>query len=335
ALLYEKTPGSGQSPYLICLGANNRWYVAAASNVVGIDDAAFSQDAIAHLLPPAELALKQGQTRKGDRASATVAERLSEKVSDLELAPEVREQQHLAERLEAKLDNHPLHQWGKPSRLLERHRKRQQLHEQLSQTQAKYQRHQLNRSYYWEEFLELIAVLRELEALSGYAPTALGQAAAAIRSENELWLGLAFLSGELEVLTPPQLAAAVAALITETARNDTECYYLPSPIVVETLNQLRKLRHRLNQVQRQHNVALPVWLEQETIGLVEQWALGEEASPTWNQLGEETNLDDGDIVRMLRRTVDVLLQIPQIPGLSDSLVRNARIAASQMRRFPL
>jgi superfamily II RNA helicase len=343
ALLYEKAAGSGQSPYLICLGANNRWYVTATSNVVGIDDAAFPQDAIAHLLPPAELAIKQGQTRKGDLVSAAVAERLSDTASDCAnpyavpggTAPEVLEQQHLVERLAAQLDNHPLHQWGKPSRLLERHRKRQQLHEELSQTQVKYQRHQLNRSYYWEEFLELIAVLHEFEALCGYEPTRLGRAAAAIRSENELWLGLAFLSGELEGLNPPQLAAAIAALITETARNDTECNVVASPAVGEALKQLRKLRHRLNQVQRQHNVVLPVWLEQETIGLVEQWALGEEASPTWNQLGEETNLDDGDIVRMFRRTVDVLLQIPQIPGISDTLVRNARVAASQMRRFPL
>ncbi|MDY6781143.1 MAG: DEAD/DEAH box helicase [Cyanobacteriota bacterium] len=335
ALLYEKAAGSGQSPYLICLGANNRWYVAGTGNVVGIDNGTVPKDAIAHLLPPAELAIKQGQTRKGDKQSAAVAERLSAAANDLEPAPEVAEQHSLVERLEAQLASHPLHQLGKPGRLVERQRKRQQLQEELSHTQVKYQRHQLNRSYYWEEFLELIAVLREFGALSGYKPTALGKAAAAIRSENELWLALVFLSGELEALTPSQLAAAIAALITETARHDTECNLFASPIVTETLDRLRKLRHRLNQVQRQHNVALPVWLEQDTIGLVEQWALGEEESLTWNQLGEETSLDDGDIVRMLRRTVDVLLQIPQIPGLSDSLMRNARIAASQMRRFPL
>lgn len=337
ALLYEKAAGRGQSPYLICLGANNRWYVATSSNVAGIDAASIARDAIAQLLPPPELAIKQGQTRKGDATSAAVAERLPQTAAETAIAsaPEVLEQRQLVERLHAQLESHPLQQWGNPGRLIERHHKRQQLQEELSQTQAKYQRHQSNRSYYWEEFLQLIAVLREFEALEGYHPTAIGQAAAAIRSENELWLGLVFLSGELESLAPAQLAAAIAALITETPRSDTWCNYRPSEEVVGVLGQLRKLRHRLNQVQRQNNVVLPVWLEQETIGLVEQWALGEETSPDWNVLCEETNLDDGDIVRMLRRTVDVLLQIPQIPGLSGTLVRNARVAASQMRRFPV
>jgi superfamily II RNA helicase len=337
ALLYEKAAGGGQSPYLICLGANNRWYVMASSNVVGIDDASLPEAAIAQLLPPPELAIKQGQTRKGDLASAAIAEQLPETAMEtaIAFAPEVLAQQQLVEDLQREQENHPLRQWGNPGRLLDRYHKRAALREQLNQTQTKYQRHQLSRSYYWEEFLNLIEVLRALNALEEYTPTPLGQAAAAIRSENELWLGLVFLSGELEILTPPQLAAAIAALITETPRSDTWCNYRPSAEVVQVLGQLRKLRHRLNQAQRQRDVVLPVWLEQETIGLVEQWTLIEEVSPDWNALCEETNLDDGDIVRMLRRTVDVLLQIPQIPGISGNLIRNARIAAAQMRRFPV
>ena len=55
----------------------------------------------------------------------------------------------------------------------------------------------------------------------------------------------------------------------------------------------------------------------------------------WNELCEATNLAEGDIVRMLRRTIDVLWQIPQIPNISGTLLNNARDAISSMKRFPI
>ncbi|MGL4879651.1 MAG: hypothetical protein ACRC8K_01120, partial [Waterburya sp.] len=41
------------------------------------------------------------------------------------------------------------------------------------------------------------------------------------------------------------------------------------------------------------------------------------------------------IVRMLRRTVDVLSQIPQIPNISTTLSNNAKEATAMMKRFPI
>ncbi|HEY9301239.1 MAG TPA: RNA helicase, partial [Phormidium sp.] len=101
--------------------------------------------------------------------------------------------------------------------------------------------------------------------------------------------------------------------------------------VQEALSQLRGIRRQLFQVQRRHNVALPVWLEDELIGLVEQWALGVE----WVHLCENTTLDEGDVVRMLRRTLDFLSQIPHVPNLPDSIKRNANRALQLMDRFPV
>ncbi|MBE9115154.1 DEAD/DEAH box helicase [Lusitaniella coriacea LEGE 07157] len=335
ALLFEKAPGKGQSPYLICLGANNRWYVSASNNVVGIADISFPESALSSLVPPTGLTLKQGQTRKGDAASVPIAQQIRDRVQPLTPAPEVLEYQERVERLTAKLENHPLHQWGNSKNLLKRYKKRLALREQLKQSQSKYQRHQLNRSYYWQDFLNLIEILREFGALDEFVPTPLGEATAAIRSENELWLSLILLSGELETLAPHQLAATLCAAITETPRQDSWSNFAPSQESLEVLDKLQNTRRRLNQVQHQHNVALPVWLERRLMGVVEQWALGEAFSVDWNQLCDETSLDDGDIVRMLRRTVDVLLQLPQIPGISEILQINARLAATQMRRFPV
>jgi superfamily II RNA helicase len=46
-------------------------------------------------------------------------------------------------------------------------------------------------------------------------------------------------------------------------------------------------------------------------------------------------MDEGDIVRMLRRTIDILWQIPQIPGITPILASNARAAIANMKRFPI
>ena len=79
---------------------------------------------------------------------------------------------------------------------------RQSLREQLHKSQIQLQKQQSRKSYYWEEFLNLIEILREFNALEGYHPTELGKAAATIRGENELWLGLALMSGQLDHLEP-------------------------------------------------------------------------------------------------------------------------------------
>jgi superfamily II RNA helicase len=180
--------------------------------------------------------------------------------------------------------------------------------------------------------------LRQFNALDGYVPTHLGEAAAIIRGENELWLGLVFMSGDLDRLTPHQLAAAASTVITEPPRPDTWCHYAPLPDVIDVFRQgennssnLRETRRQLYQAQSHYEITIPVWLETQLMGIASQWALG----TPWPELCENTNLDEGDLVRLLRRTVDLLWQIPQIPEVSQVLKDNARIAVTAMKRFPI
>jgi superfamily II RNA helicase len=48
-----------------------------------------------------------------------------------------------------------------------------------------------------------------------------------------------------------------------------------------------------------------------------------------------TSLDEGDLVRLLRRTIDILWQIPQITMLSLQLRENAQETLPMLKRFPL
>lgn len=327
AVLVAKTPGPGQFPYLICLGGNNRWYVVTTSDVVDLYAELPRLDIPSDLLPPVEMALKPGQSRRGNEETAAIAAMIPAP-AELDTAPEVLEQHERTAALEAQLEAHPLHELGNPASILKRRTKSTQLQAEIAAREA-----ELNRQSqrHWEEFLHLIEILQRFGCLDDLTPTPLGQIAAAIRGDNELWLGLALASGELDDLDPHHLAAAVAALVTETPRPDSWVRYALSSEVEESLAGLRSTRRQLFQLQRRYDVALPIWLEYDLVALVEQWALGVE----WIDLCAHTSLDEGDVVRLLRRTLDLLSQVPHVPHLPESLRRNAYRAMQLLDRFPV
>ena len=48
-----------------------------------------------------------------------------------------------------------------------------------------------------------------------------------------------------------------------------------------------------------------------------------------------TSLDEGDVVRVLRRTVDLLAQIPYCEAISEQLRTNSRRALKAINHFPV
>jgi superfamily II RNA helicase len=48
-----------------------------------------------------------------------------------------------------------------------------------------------------------------------------------------------------------------------------------------------------------------------------------------------TSLDEGDVVRILRRTVDLLAQVPYCEAISEQLRTKARAALKAINRFPV
>ncbi|WP_017319053.1 DEAD/DEAH box helicase [Mastigocladopsis repens] len=328
AVLVGKTPGSGQTCYLVCLGRDNRWYVTTASDVMDLYAELPRIDVPAELLPPAEMPLKRGQSLLGNEETAAIAQQIPDPSEAAYMAPEVAEQLSRVVAVQEQLETHPLHQSGNAVSIFKRRTQVVELEAEIQQMQAQVEQ-QSQRN--WEEFLNLIEILQYFECLDKLVPTRLGQTAAAIRGENELWLGLAFASGELDNLDPHHLAAAIAALVTETPRPDSMVRFDLSDEVAEALSRLRGIRRKMFQLQRRYNVALPMWLEFELIAIVEQWALGME----WVEICENTSLDEGDVVRILRRTLDLLSQIPHVPHLSESLQRNAHRATQLIDRFPV
>jgi superfamily II RNA helicase len=325
AVLVAKTPSSGQAPYFLCLGRDNRWYVVSAANIVMLqpDSKRLNLD----YLEIPNIPFKLGQCRKGDELTVAITQQIPE-LNIPEPPPEVIAQQKQVERLELELDSHPIQAWGKPNKLLKRWQRWAELNEMIEEMRAELEE---DLARHWDEFMALISILQYFQALDELKPTDLGQATAALRGDNELWLGLALKSGIFDQLDPHHLAAACAALVTEVSRPDSWTRYDLSEEVENALALLRHLGLVCFKQQRRYRVALPIWLERDLTGLIEQWAL----ETDWLELVSNTSLDEGDIVRMFRRTLDFLSQIPHVPYLSESLKQNALRARQLIDRYPI
>ncbi len=327
AVLVGKTPGT-ETPFLVCLGQNNRWYVTSVHEVIDLYAQLPRIDVPPDLLAPAELSLQPGASYNGDQITANIAAQIPESTDDLSMAPEVLEQSRLVSSLQEQMESSPLHGLGNAASIYKRQARAAELENEIqylrSQVELQSQRH-------WDEFVTLIEILQYFEALDNLVPTELGQMAAAIRGENELWLGLVLDSGNLDQLAPHHFATAIAGLVTETSRPDSRVFFELSTEVSDALASLRSIRRKVFQLQRRYGVALPVWLEFELIALVEKWALGMD----WVELCENTTLDEGDVVRILRRTLDLLSQIPHVPHLPQEIKRNAQRATQLIDRFPV
>ena len=92
------------------------------------------------------------------------------------------------------------------------------------------------------------------------------------------------------------------AISTEVNRPDLWSGFPPPARAEEALHDLMGIRRELLRAQERADVVVPAWWEPELMGLVEAWANG----CAWNDLIANTSLDEGDVVRIMRRTVDLL-----------------------------
>jgi superfamily II RNA helicase len=335
AVIVEKVPGPGQFPLLLCLTDDNLWILVPCSAVVSLH-AELSCLQVGQIAAP-ELR-RIGEHHHGDQASgglalavASMARRYDMATPQYDLAGEVQGQAQLVRQLEEELELHPAHRWGDRKQLKKHRRRMEELQGEIEERQ-RLLHFRANR--HWDTFLALIEVLRHFGALAGaegLEPTEVGRTVAALRGDNELWLGLALMSGHLDGLDPAELAAVLEAISTEVNRPDLWCAWAPPAAVEEALHDLRSIRRQLERQQERAKVAFPIWWEPELTGLVHAWASG----ASWSEVIANTSLDEGDVVRVMRRTVDLLAQIPYCEAVSQQLRDNARRALKTINRFPV
>jgi superfamily II RNA helicase len=204
---------------------------------------------------------------------------------------------------------------------------------------------------YRGSFQHLIAVLTERGYLRDHRPTPAGRLAAAFRAENELLVAEIARSGLLDDLPPAGLAAVLMALSAEgdSARCATGCRVPgagcrartagtrhPAPGTLDdrsaaALAEARVLATGLRETQRRHHVDVPCRLVEGPCGLAHLWAGG----AVWEEIIEVTDLDEGDIVYLLRSLIDLLGQLREAPGVAPGLQERAGQAIAAIDRDPV
>lgn len=189
----------------------------------------------------------------------------------------------------------------------------------------------------WKEFLQISNVIHEARALDVNTNVIypLGETASAIRGENELWLAMVLRDRILLELKPAQLAAVCGSLVCEGIKvrpwKNNSFIYEPSSTVINVINYLEEPRNYLLELQDKHGVQISCCLDSQFSGMVEAWASG----LSWREIMMDCAMDEGDLARLLRRTIDLLAQIPKLPDVDPVLQSNAMTASGVMDRSPI
>lgn len=184
---------------------------------------------------------------------------------------------------------------------------------------------------YWNKFKNHRAVLTKLGYLENDFPTEKGMLCSTIRAENELYIAEMLLSGILDYLTPAQLSAVVCAVITEDLRGDVFPSQPLSHPTRKALNQLKNVRKKIAVVQRDYDIDTEMYINSYYSPLIEMWVEG----LSWEELTGMTQSSEGDVVRVFKRTIDILRQIANAQYINPQLNETAKDAIKAILREPI
>lgn len=184
---------------------------------------------------------------------------------------------------------------------------------------------------FWNNFLAHRSVLTEFGYLKDDYPTETGVMTSQIRAENELFLSEIILSRVLENLTPAELASVVCAITTEDLRVETYPQIPISQATKKTLNLIKNIKRKIEITQKDNNIETAMYINSYYSSMIEMWINGAE----WDSIIDQVEMGEGDVVRIFKRTVDVLRQLCVISNIPETLVFTAREAITGILREPI
>ena len=180
----------------------------------------------------------------------------------------------------------------------------------------------------WRTFEALCNILHLEGYLDANKPTELGRLAIGLRGTNELFLAEVALGGVMEHLSPAEFAAILTCLVTESGRRDDQFRPRVSPNVEFVLTKIMHIGRRLYKLQRDFDIDVAIEFSPIFAHMTELWAGG----ATWDEMRIASLFDEGDIVRALRRTLDLCRQFAKAPGMPPKIVQLANAAEMLMAR---
>ncbi len=183
------------------------------------------------------------------------------------------------------------------------------------------------RSAYWHEFLRVVEVLEQFGAVRERRLEPRGRLIAGLRHDNELLVAECVFRGVFADLAAAEAAAVCSALIEESRSGDPAIardFLKKRPRLRRKLDQLASLANTIHEAQRARHLRMPLAVHPGFMPAVYRWAGGED---DWGAIVEESfGGHEGDLIRALRRLIDLLRQLaegPEVPPETARLLAQA------------
>lgn len=186
--------------------------------------------------------------------------------------------------------------------------------------------------FYFLEFSKLTTILTTLGYIDNFLPTEKGIMAASLRGENIILISEVLLNCDFTKISPALFAGAISGLAIDSLRPRTFVKVRPSQEYDKFYFPIQKTVRALSMIQRDNGVEDSVNYVPTLVGLIEYWCKPE---TKWEEMLQMTNLDEGDLVRTGRRTMDLLRHIKNAPYLKQEVVNLAKAAYELMDKEPI
>lgn len=159
--------------------------------------------------------------------------------------------------------------------------------------------------------------------------TVTGKWLADLRVDRPLLVGEALRHELFEKLETKHAAAMMAALAGDSDRNYGELHL--SDKILDTLTEFETIVFEVSGVEWKYGVEPAPEMNFSAAATAEAWANGAD----WDDLVRDTKAEEGDLVRLLSRTGEALLQIANLHKSNPNAAKVARDAAESVLREPI
>ncbi len=173
----------------------------------------------------------------------------------------------------------------------------------------------------------MVEVLEQFGAVRDRVLEAKGRLIAGLRHDNELLVAEIVARGLLSDLTLAEAAAVCSALSEESRSGEpmiARGFLRSRPKLRRRLEQLIQVAEAVGEAQRQRHLPMPIAVHPGFMPSVFRWASGDD---DWAGIVQESfGGHEGDLIRAMRRLIDVLRQLgesAEVPGPTARLLLEA------------
>lgn len=159
--------------------------------------------------------------------------------------------------------------------------------------------------------------------------TEAGKWLADVRVDRPLLVGEALKAGLFQNVEPAQVAGLMAGLASDGDRNYGELHL--SGKILEILDKFEQIAHQVANIEWKNGIEPAAEMNYSAIATAEAWANG----MSWDELVSRTKAEEGDLVRLLSRTGEALMQIAHLKKTQPEAAELASQTADIILREPI